>query len=146
MTTKTSGDYITNRAWLRDAIGDDELILCGVSALEYLQLFVGYINEKEIDVYSKNKGVYENINYHIVDTFEGIEVVRFGNVLCTSLNQTINDMLSDYDNMDELALTEAVSNYYHSNGKSFNGLEINPSNIKYFDIVKEAAIEYYCGG
>lgn len=146
MQTKTSDEYISNRAWLRDIINGDELILCGVSALEYLQLFVGYVNEKNIDVYATKRGIYDNVNYHIVDTFDGIDFVRYGNLLCTSLNQTINDMLEDYNNTDELALTEALSNYYYSNGESFDSLRIKPENVNRFETIKNSAIEYYYGG
>ena len=56
MITKTSGDYLTNRGWLSDIINGDNYILCCGSALEFLQMFVGYVNEKEIDVYARVKG------------------------------------------------------------------------------------------
>ena len=47
-------------------------------------------------------------------------------VLCTTVNQAINDMLSDYDNIDELAFLEALSNYYFANNESFDNLKIKP--------------------
>lgn len=146
MRTKTSGDYLSNRAWLRDVVGDNDLIICGISALEFLQLFVGYINESVIDVYSTSKGIYENIRYHIVENFDNIETVRYGNVLCTSVNQTINDLLSNNGEVDELALTEALSTYYYSHNKSFDGLSIRSSNTSTFNRLSKVAIEYYCGG
>ena len=37
---KISSDYTSNRAWLRDVVGNQPMILRSVSALEYLQLFV----------------------------------------------------------------------------------------------------------
>lgn len=148
MLTKTSSEYLTNRAWLRDCVSGDNLILRGVSALEYMQLFGGYCEEKKIEVYSTEKGVYDNIDYYVVDTFDGIEFVRYGNTLCTSLSQTINDMLDGYDDddTDELALTEALSNYYYENNKSFDGIEVKKKNLKNFEIVKANAMEYYSGG
>ena len=84
MLSKTSEDYTSNRAWLRDITGGENVILRCVSALEYLQLFVGYVREHGIDVYAKKKGQYDNVNYHIVDTFDGIDFIRHGNVLCAS--------------------------------------------------------------
>lgn len=146
MQSRTSSDYISNRAWLRDIISGDDLILCGVSALEYLELFVGYANEKNIDVYAKKEGKYSNVNYHVVDSFENIDFIQDGNLLCTSLSQTINDMLSDFDNTDEMALTEALSNYYYSNGESFDGLLIKPENLTNFQSLVPCAIDYYSGG
>ena len=141
--TLTSNDFISMRAWHRAVVGGKELILRRTSALEHLQLFSGYMHEKHIDVYAKQRGESENINYHIVDTFDGIDFVQFGNVFCTSLSQTVNDMLNDYDNSDELALVEGLSGYYFSNGASFDGLIINPENAERFNAIKDWAVEFY---
>ena len=58
MQTNTSVNYISNRAWFRDVLRGEDVILRGVSALEYLQLFVGYVGESKINVYAKSKGIY----------------------------------------------------------------------------------------
>lgn len=58
MQTKISDEYISNRAWFRDVLAGENVILKGISALEYLQLFTGYVKESHIDVYAKNKGKY----------------------------------------------------------------------------------------
>lgn len=143
MFTKTSGEYLTNRAWLRDVVANENVVLCHATALLYLQFFSGYADTKEIDVYAKEKGPYENINYRILDDFSKIDVVSFGGVSCTSFNQTINDMLKDYHNTDEQALLEALCKYYNANNESFNGLVIQPKNIKRFKAIKDWAVEYY---
>jgi hypothetical protein len=143
MTTLTSNDFLTARAWHRAVVGGKEMILRRTSALEHLQLFNGYMHEKHIDVYAKQRGEYENINYCVIDTFDVIDYVAFGNVLCTSASQTFNDMISDYDNVDELALVEGLSGYYFSNGESFDGLHIKPENIGKFNALKDWAVEYY---
>ena len=142
MITQTSNEFLTVRAWHRAIIGGKDMILRRTSALEHLQLFNGYMHEKYIDVYSKQRGEYENINYHVVDSFDGIDYVLIGNVLCTSVDQTINDMLAD-DSRDELALVEGLSGYYFSNGESFDGLNINFQNMNRFNAIKDWAIEYY---
>ena len=80
----------------------------------------------------------------IVNSFDDIEYLNFDGVLCTTVNQTINDMLSDYDNIDELAFLEALSNYYFANNESFDNLKIKPENRDVFNQVKQMAIEYYC--
>lgn len=146
MLSRVSDEFITNRAWLRDVVNGNELILRRVSALEYLELFNGYLGEKAIDVYAKKKGIYENINYCVIDSFDNIEFIKYGNTLCTSINQTFNDMLDQSDQSDELALMEALSNYYYSNGESFDGLNIKPENIAYFEFLKPSAINYYYNG
>ena len=143
MITATSNEYLTIRDWHEDVIGGMDMILRRTSALEHLQLFGGYVREKTIDVYARQPEPFENINYHIVETFDDIDTVSFGNVLCTSVNQTLNDMLADYDNIDEQSLIEGLSRYYYSNGKSFSGLSIKPENMERFNSIKDWAIEYY---
>lgn len=145
MVSKSSDNYISNRAWFRDIVGGEHLILCKTSALEFLELFDGYVSENDIYVYATAKGQYENINYHIVDSFNNIDYFRNDNVLCTTFNQTVNDMLKD-ENSDDQALGEALSNYYFSNNETFNGLVISPENIDRFNEIKEQAVLYYSGG
>jgi len=100
----------------------------------------GYLRGKAIDVYARQPGVFENANYHLVDTFNGIDAVRFGNVL---VNQPLNDMLADYDNIDEQSLVEGLSRHYYNHDKSFDGLANEPENMERFNAIKDWAIEYY---
>jgi len=147
VVTRTSGDYISNKEWLRNAVQGEEVILRSTSALEYSRHFLGYLNERIIDVYSRTPGAYENINYRVVDNFDNIEFINDDGILCCTFNQTVNDMLRDLDNpdgdADSEALANALSNYYHANGESFNGLNIEPANARQFEEMKEWAIEYY---
>jgi hypothetical protein len=143
VVSPTRNEFLTNRAWHRYVVGGQDLILRRVSALEYLQLFHGYIHEKNIDVYAKQPGDYENINYCLVNSFDGIDYARFGDVLCATPNQTFNEMLADYDNIDELALIESLSEYYFSHGESFDGLAIAPENMERWGEVKVWAAEFH---
>jgi hypothetical protein len=143
MMTATRNEFLTVRDWHEAVTGGKDLILRRTSALEHLQLFGGYLREKTIDVYATHPVPFENIECHLVDSFNGIDTVRFGNVLCTSVNQTLNDMLSDFDNIDEQSLVEGLSRYYYGHGKSFAGLSVNPENIEQFNSIKDWAIEYY---
>ena len=131
MITKVSDNYISNRAWFRDVLKGQDLILRGISALEYLQLFDGYVGESKIYVYAKSRGIYENIDYFHHDS-----------ILCSSANQAINDLFMDYGNTDELALTEALSNYYHTHDMCFDGLNIKYNKEKYEEL-KNWAINFY---
>ena len=143
MTVLTNDSYLTTRAWHSAVVGGSDMILRLTSALEFLELFNGYMREQRIDVYAKQSGGYSNINYCIVDTFDNIDYIRFEDVLCTSPSQTFNDMLSDFDNIDEQSLVEGLSGYYYSNNNSFDGLSIKPENMGRFNSVKDWAIEYY---
>jgi hypothetical protein len=144
--SSTRNEYLTTRAWHGAVIGGRDMILRRTSALEFLELFGGYMREKKIDVYARKRGEYDNINYCVVDTFDGIDYIRFGNVLCASANQTFNEMLADYNNVDELSLIEGLSGYYFTHGESFDGLVIKPENIERFESIKDWAIEYYDEG
>ena len=140
---KSSSDYTSNRAWLRDVVGNQPMILRSVSALEFLQLFVGYFSESKVEVYALEESPEENIRCHIVKDLEAIEYLRFENVLCSSPSQAVNDMLSDFEHSDETALVEALSKYYYSHEESFNGLAIKAENQKRFEELKEWAINYF---
>ena len=145
VTTKTSGDFATHADWFQNVITEN-VVLCHTSALEILGMFNGFMDESKIDVYSLSKGQYNNIHYHIVDTFDNIAIVEKFGVRCTTFEQTINDMLNDIYNADEWALTEALSDYYFTHNKSFNGLNILPENQMAFENIMQSAIEYYRGG
>jgi hypothetical protein len=143
MLTATSGNFRGNKLWLQAVAGNRDWILCHTSALECLELFVGYLNENQIDVYAKEPGEYENVNYRIINSFDGLSINHFRNVRYTSVNQTINDMLSDFDNIDEQSLIQALATYYYRYGNSFDGLLIEPKNQATFNSIKDWAIEYY---
>ena len=140
---KISSDYTSNRAWLRDVVGNQPMILRSVSALEYLQLFVGYFSENKVEVYALEESPEENIRCHIIEDLEAIEYIRFENVLCSSPSQAVNDMLSDFEHSDETALVEALSKYYYSHEESFSGLNIKKENQKQFEELKDWDINYF---
>ena len=140
---KISSDYTSNRAWLRDVVGNQPMILRSVSALEYLQLFVGYFSENKVEVYALEESSEENIRCHIIEDLEAIEYIRFENILCSSPSQAVNDMLSDFEHSDETALVEALSKYYYSHEESFSGLNIKKENQKRFEELKDWAINYF---
>ena len=140
---KISSDYTSNRAWLRDVVGNQPMILHSVSALEYLQLFVGYFSESKVEVYALEESSEETIRCHIIEDLEAIEYIRFENVLCSSPSQAVNDMLSDFEHSDETALVEALSKYYYSHEESFSGLNIKAENQKRFEELKDWAINYF---
>lgn len=145
MRTKTSDEYISNRAWLRDVVAGQPMILRGVSALEYLEYIDGYFGEDEIYVYAENEGEYENIHYRIIANTEHIEYKKLGNVLCSTFNQAINDMLNDRFS-DDQTICEALSNFFYSNNESFAELLISKENVERFNALVDSAVLFYSGG
>ena len=143
MQTSNSGTYPTHLEWFRNVLLDKNVVLSHTSALEGLGLFTGYVNENQIDLYATEREPYENINYTIVTGFDDIETTIIGGLRCTTVKQTINDMLRDYDKIDEQALVQALSDYYYSHGESFDGLEIKPQYQTLFNSLRDWAVEYY---
>jgi hypothetical protein len=145
MLSPISDDYLTNYDWFLNYVRaeDQPVILCRTSALECLELFPGYGNEKEIDVFATRKGKFENVNYHIVDNFDNIETVQVDEIFCTSLNQTVNDMLDDYDNMDIQAFVEGLAEHYFSHNRVWDDVVIKPQNTELFTFYKEGAEQHF---
>lgn len=142
--TLKSSDFLSHGLWLKKVVIED-VILCDVSALEYMGLFTGYLNERIIDVYALQKGIYQNINYILVPNFADIEYFESNGIRCTSFTQTINDMLRNINETDEAALTEALATYYYAHGESFHGLHISSENQKTFADLASMAVTYYGG-
>ena len=77
----------------------------------------------------------------LVPTFRYIAYEKKGGLYCTTVNQTINDLLrADGDNQ---VIQEALANYYDMYGESFDGLTIDADLIPRFNRYKEWALEYY---
>ncbi len=76
MASLTNSGFLTNWEWHRAAVGGKDMILRRTSALEFLELFSGYIHENSIDVYAKHRGEFDDINYCMIDTFEGIDYFK----------------------------------------------------------------------
>ena len=112
--------------YFRDMILGTDYVLCKESAAEYLNL--------------SNGNFGRNIEYY--SEAAGRDVIEIDGILCTSINQTINDLLEDKDS-DEQVLLESLSNYYFENNESFDGIKIADINRKRFAEIEQAAISYY---
>jgi hypothetical protein len=143
MRVDSRSNYTSNREWFISALRGKDVVLCHTSALECLGQFPGYVNENQIDVYATAHEPYENINWYLVEGFDGMEIVNIAGLRCTSLNQTVNDMLRDYDVIDEQSLVQALADYYYGNGESFDGLQIAPQYAERFNSIKDWAVEFY---
>ena len=78
----------------------------------------------------------------ISDSFlEAVEHENRLGLLCTTVNQTINDLLrADGDNQ---VIQESLATVYYTNGESFDSLRIDDDLISAFEHYKNWAIEYY---
>lgn len=144
METINNDNYLSNKEWLRNALISEKVVLRGISALEYLQLFPGYLTEKNIEVYALSEGQYSNVQYYLVDSFDEIDYFDDGFVLCATLEQVIKDYIKDYDTADTHVLVEALGNYYCYNNDSFDNLMVD-TDQDLFNEVKEWAIGFSQG-
>lgn len=114
--------------YLRKMIENTDYVLCSVSAAEYLGLYSGTF-ETEISVFKKQ----DCIKHHI-------EFAENHNLLFTTINQTINDLLSD-DTMDDQVIYESLANEFCKN--QYANLVITPENQQAFQHYKQGAEEYF---
>ena len=114
--------------YYQQALAGTDKVLCRESAAEYLNL--------------SNGNFGKNIEYYLYPEAVGREVIVVNGILCTSVDQTINDLLEDPES-DEQVLLESLGNYFYENQGSFNGLKIKPGNQERFAELEQAAISYY---
>ena len=133
-------DYLTKSDYFEAMIKDKDVILAFESALEQHNLTNGNFNSKII-VYS-SKPLSNPFKVHLVDNYDEIDYVDVRGLKTTTLNKTINDMLSIED-IDSQILAESLSNYYYQHNKSFEGIIVEKKNINKFEEYKQWAIEYY---
>ena len=136
-----TNEYITIEEYYQKLLRNRKnVILYGESALDYLRLTNGGI-PLMVEVYATSDLSYPFV-VHKVKNFNDIEYTTIDGVMVCSVNQSINDMLSN-KKTDYQALDEALGNYYYKNGETFDGLKINKKNIARFNEEKEYAIRYY---
>ena len=122
MRIETKHDY-----YIENLIGTGR-VLCKESAAEFLNLSNGNFN-MTIHSYSEEES-------------NGKDVIVKRGIKCTSINQTINDLLVDV-NSDEQIILESISNYYYEHKESFDGMIIEDSNKELFEELRQDVIEYY---
>ena len=77
-------------------------------------------------------------------SFEAVEHENRLGLLCTTVNQTINDLLrADGDNQ---VIQESLATVYYTNGESFDSLRIDDDLLLAFEHYKDWALEYYDEG
>lgn len=134
MKILTYNDYLLN------LLKGKECILAYDTAADFLGLTNGgYRPAAQIFVQEEQniKGTEQTV----IPSFSAKEYVEKDGLLCTSVNQTIIDLLEQRG--DEQILTESLANYYFEQGESFAGLKI-PKHLKnQFNKYSIWAVEYY---
>ncbi|WP_298593666.1 hypothetical protein [uncultured Mitsuokella sp.] len=131
----------TYNAYLRRLLKNAPCILAYDTAADYLGLSNGSSYHPYAQIYVQSPLGIEGTKEYIVPSFEAVEYERRGGLLCTTVNQTINDLLrADGDNQ---AIQESLATVYYENGESFDTLRIAPDLMPRFEQYRDWAIEYY---
>ena len=134
----------TYNDYLRDLLKDAPCILAYDTAADYLGLWSGSMNPLTAKIYVCKPLYIEGTTEYPLPSFDAVEHENRLGLLCTTVNQTINDLLrADGDNQ---IIQESLSKYYYKNGESFEGLVIRPELRGLFDRYKDWALEYYDEG
>jgi hypothetical protein len=143
MKTVSNRSFLCPAKWIRAALYGEDVILRGRSALEYLGLFCGFADEDNIEVFSKEKGIYENVDYTVVESFNHISCQEIRSIMCVTPEFAFNDIMSNFDNAELQPLLEGLATWYFSHDESFDDLYIWPRNRVVFDEIKDWAKHYY---
>ncbi|MDE5557385.1 MAG: hypothetical protein K2J32_06775 [Ruminococcus sp.] len=138
--------------WLNGEIKEN-IVLCCSSALRFLywqstELWIESADEYEyrIDVYALKQGQYDDVSYHVVDSFDDIDIETLGNLHFTSFEQSVNDLLrksadSGIRDYEESVLMLSLSAYYIQHRNGFGNLNIRQENTAEFEKVKTVVLQ-----
>ena len=137
----------SNRARLSRFLKGEALILRGVSALKYMELFVDDhftfdVKTERIFVYAKEALTGGNFDVKIVPNFSDIHYDDAGSVLCSTLSQVVHDALDEPGLVSQDVLVEALANYYEEVGH-FEDVEIKAMHLAEFQRLKALAMSFY---
>ena len=131
---------ITYNDQLRNLLADVECVLAFDTAADFLGLTNGgYRSVAQIFVNKKQN--IDGTEQILVPSLETLVCEERNGLLCTTVNQTINDLLEQ--NGDEQIIMESLANYYDAHNESFDGLEMPAHLKKRFEKYKVWALEYY---
>lgn len=125
----------------KNILGDSDCIIAFESAADMMGLSNGGLRNT-VQVYSLYDLKIPYVECHIVDDYNNIDIYNHRDLKCTTVNQTIIDLLKD-DNADEQILTETLGNYYYENNQSFHNLNIPVELQDKFNKYSDWGIEYY---
>lgn len=131
----------TYNDYLRDLLKDAPCILAYDTAADYLGLSNGSSFHETAHIYVQSPLHIDGTTEHIIPSFSAVEYAPRNGLICTTVNQTINDLIrADGDNQ---VIQESLADVYFSNGESFDSLRIEQDLLPLFEKYKVWAMEYY---
>lgn len=131
----------TYNTYLRDLLKDAPCILAYDTAAEYLGLSNGTNYHDDAQIYVLTPLHIKGTTEYLISSFEDVAHEWRGGLRCTTVNQTINDLLRA--DGDSQIIQESLAKVYYLNGESFSTLKIDTDLLPIFDRYKDWAIEYY---
>lgn len=125
---------------LRNLLTNVECVLAFDTAADFLGLTNGGYRSV-VQIYVNQKQNIEGTEQILVSSLESLACEERNGLVCTTVNQTIIDLLEQ--NGDEQIITESLANYYDEHHESFDGLEIPEHLQPRFEKYKVWAMEYY---
>jgi hypothetical protein len=130
----------TNHLDVENTVRNVDCIVAMESAASYLGID-NMPNRDVLFVYSLEQLNIKGVVCTIVDSFDSIDFIEQNGIRCTSVKQTIYDLLR-YDRDDQV-IQESLADYYYSHDESFDGLDIPDDIIDIFESYREDSIHYY---
>lgn len=131
----------TYNHYLRDLLKDAPCILALDTAANYLGLSSGSLYNETAHIYVLEPLHIEGTTEHIIPSFDMVEHECRNRLLCTTVNQTINDLLrADGDNQ---VIQESLATVFFDNNKSFHSLHIQHELRDAFEHYRSWAVAYY---
>ncbi|MCL1991074.1 MAG: hypothetical protein FWG67_09325 [Defluviitaleaceae bacterium] len=137
----------SNRVRLSRFLKGKDVVLRGISALQYMELFVedhfSFDAAKAcIFVYSTEEMTEGNFDVKRVDDFSNIDYNDEWDILCATLSQVVNDVLAEPALMHQAILVEALANHYEEQGH-FGEIEVEAVHQAEFEQLKALAVKFY---
>ena len=131
----------TYNDYLRDLLKDAPCILAYDTAADYLGLWSGSMYPQTAQIYVTSPLHIAGTTEYLIPSLNAVDHEKRLGLLCTTINQTINDLLrADGDNQ---VIQESLADVYFSNGESFDSLHIEKELLPQFEKYKVLAMEYY---
>lgn len=134
MAVATYNDY------LRQLLGKVECVLAFDTAADFLGLTNGG-ERLAAQIFVTEKQNIEGTEQITISSFHSKECMEHNGLLCTTVNQTIIDLLEQ--NGDEQIITESLANYYEEHNQSFAELQIPKHLQERFEKYSGWAMKYY---
>lgn len=137
----------SHRTQLSRYLKKEDVVLRGVSALKYLELYVEDhftfdVEKDPIFAYGKKWTNLANLVIEKRANFDEIDYSKEWEIPCSTLSQVVQDMLSNTQLMQREVLIESLANHYEDKGH-FNDIFVSNVYASEWETLKNSALEFY---